>query len=245
MVKVARYTVDHHCIVGNERIIIMISLQEYYELNSDNRDRIKHEIFSNMKTLILATTNMDAVQTTSVLNAYMDNIVFKLEDNIKENEALLQCLKNDKYEQLIRIFSIKNDSCLIRNIVESVGLKSYYDLCRICGLVHGTNVWKNNMELLLKTGQISQSDIVCFREDVLNHLVSYGISKERAMYYSEIIRKGAAYKLSDKDYQELEEHNVPHWFIEACKKILYLPSKEMSDKYAWIIWRLLYIHYII
>ena len=230
---------------GNERIIVMISLQEFYDLDGDNRDRIKHEIFLNTKSLILATTNMDAVQTTAVLNAYMDNIVLELEDNIKESKVLLQYLKNDEYEQLIRIFSIKNDSCIIRDIVKNVGLTSYYDLSRICGLAHGTDVWKNNIDLLLKTGQISQSDIICFREDVLNHLVSCGISKERAMYYSEIIRKGAAYKLSGEDFGELEEHDVPHWFIEACKKIHYLPSKEMSDKYAWIIWRLLYIHYII
>lgn len=73
------------------------------------------------------------------------------------------------------------------------------------------------------------------------YLLRKGFPKIEAYNITEIIRNGAASNMFDDELRrEFEEHGVPEWFFESCKKIVYLLPKahafaraEAAVRLAW------------
>ena len=59
---------------------------------------------------------------------------------------------------------------------------------------------------------------------------------------SENIRKGKARwgGWADKWKEEIEEHNIPEWYIDSCRKIGYLFPRAHCASYAKMHWQLIY-----
>lgn len=124
----------------------------------------------------------------------------------------------------------------VRRILIDAQPKTFADLIRISGLSHGTNVWSNNAQDLIKKNHLTLSQVVSCRDDIMVNLMKQGVSDLTAFSTMESVRKGKGIK--QQDLNELLSKNIPEWYIEACKKILYLFPKAHATAYVFNAWRI-------
>jgi DNA polymerase-3 subunit alpha (Gram-positive type) len=125
---------------------------------------------------------------------------------------------------------------------------SFHELMKIAGLSHGTGVWTNNAENLLKQG-IALDRIVAYREDIFNYIhdkaSECGLSVDGlALQVMEDVRCGryanSEQGIPNEIKEMLREVRAEEWFITSIKKMSYLFPKingvEMVRNAALLMW---------
>lgn len=112
------------------------------------------------------------------------------------------------------------------------------DLIRISGLSHGTDVWLNNAQDLIKEGKATIRTAICTRDDIMVYLIYKGLDESRAFNIMESVRKGKGLKPEDEEY--MIEKGVPDWYIWSCKQIKYMFPKAHAAAYVMMAWRIAY-----
>lgn len=112
------------------------------------------------------------------------------------------------------------------------------ELVRISGLSHGTDVWLNNAQDIIKQGKGTLRDVICTRDDIMNYLVSKGMDATEAFYIMESVRKGKG--LKDDWRKDMKAVGSPDWFIESCEKIAYMFPKAHAVAYVMMALRIAY-----
>lgn len=116
-----------------------------------------------------------------------------------------------------------------RNTIEETRPKVFSDLVQISGLSHGTDVWRGNAQELIHQG-IALRDVIGCRDDIMGTLMSYNLEPLTSFTLMEKVRKGKG--LTPEEEKLMEEHNVPRWYIESCKKIKYMFPKAHAVAYC-------------
>ncbi len=117
------------------------------------------------------------------------------------------------------------------------------ELIRISGLSHGTDVWLNNAQDLVRDHIVPLNKCLCTRDDIMNQLIEYGVPNKVAFDTMEFVRKGKAAKgdgLKPEMLEAMKEHNVPQWFIDSCNKIQYMFPKAHAVAYVTYALRIAY-----
>ena len=127
----------------------------------------------------------------------------------------------------------------VRNMLIETLPKTFAQLVKISGLSHGTNVWNNNAQELVKGstefGAIPFAKIIGCRDDIMVDLMQMGLDPLKSFKIMEFVRKNK--KVKDMagwlDFQKyMREHNVPEWYIWSCDKIEYMFPKAHATAYC-------------
>lgn len=124
--------------------------------------------------------------------------------------------------------------------------KTFADFIKISGISHGTGVWKDNAELLLKNGVATLSEIITHRDDIFLYLLEKGVPRKEAYRLMEATRKGTIKSGRVKDHRELlSNYDIPAWYIESMEKISYLFPKAHSAENVTLAFQLAWyrVHY--
>lgn len=126
----------------------------------------------------------------------------------------------------------------VRQMLRETQPKTFSDLLIISGLSHGTNVWANNQQLVIKEGITNLRGLIGCRDDIMDYLISLGIDGSSAFLIMETVRKGK--KLKQEQIDLMVSHGVPDYYINSCKKIQYLFPKGHACAYVMMALRVAY-----
>ena len=126
----------------------------------------------------------------------------------------------------------------VRQMLEDTKPRTFSELVRVCGFSHGTDVWLNNAQDLIRSQTAKVAEVISARDDIMNYLIRKGLHPGRAFKIMEDVRKGKG--LRPDDINIMTDKNVPDWYIQSCQKISYLFPKAHAVAYVMMAFRIAY-----
>lgn len=124
----------------------------------------------------------------------------------------------------------------VRQMLLDTRPETFAELIRISGLSHGTEVWTNNAQDLIRQDVAGLSEVIATRDDIMMYLLNRGLEPKAAFAISEAVRKGRGLKPEQEAL--MKSHGVPGWYLESCRKISYLFPKAHAAAYVMMGWRI-------
>ncbi|MEA1974856.1 MAG: PolC-type DNA polymerase III, partial [Bacillota bacterium] len=131
----------------------------------------------------------------------------------------------------------------VRQMLKDTQPTTFSDLVRISGLSHGTDVWINNAQDLVRDGVVKINEVISTRDDIMNYLIYNGLPSKESFVIMEGVRKGKG--LNEDQLKLMKKHDIPSWYIESCQRIKYMFPKAHAVAYVMMSFRIAYfkVHY--
>lgn len=126
----------------------------------------------------------------------------------------------------------------VRQMLEDTQPSTFAELVRISGLSHGTDVWINNAQDLVRRGEAVLKEVISTRDDIMTYLIYQGLPPKSAFNIMERVRKGKG--LVDENIELMKQHGVPDWYIGSCNTIKYMFPKAHAVAYVMMSFRIAY-----
>ncbi len=173
---------------------------------------------------------MDEISILTVVENVEEQLCSKDLINVEFTPQLI----NEYYKYAIEngVFNGYDGNLNLVKVLSEIKDPSFSDLLTLYGLVHSTGAWDNNGEILYDKG-IPLDELIYCREDVYSYLYEKFNGKccenpsGQVYEIKEGVRKGRY--TNNRMPAEIEslllECQVPEWYVESMKKILYLFPK--------------------
>ncbi len=119
----------------------------------------------------------------------------------------------------------------VRGMLRTAVPSTISELIKLSGLSHGTNVWNNNAENLIKSGTATLQNVISVRDNIMLYLMHQGIDSKTAFTITEKVRKKFG-NITTKHEKIMINHGVPQWYVDSCKKIEYMFPKAHAAAYV-------------
>ncbi len=129
----------------------------------------------------------------------------------------------------------------VRGMLVETKPSTFMELLVISGLSHGTDVWLNNAQDLIKAKKATLSEVIGLRDDIMVFLMQHGLEPSMAFKIMEIVRKGKAAKgeLSPEMEDAIKNgEGIPDWYLDSCKTIKYMFPKAHAAAYVMMAFRI-------
>lgn len=126
----------------------------------------------------------------------------------------------------------------VRQMLDDTQPTTFAELVRISGLSHGTDVWINNAQELVRNKVAELKNVISTRDDIMIYLIQADLPKKTAFTIMENVRKGKGLKPEHEVL--MREKNVPEWYIQSCNKIQYMFPKAHAVAYVMMSVRIAY-----
>ena len=134
----------------------------------------------------------------------------------------------------------------VRQMIEDVKPKNFSEVVRVSGYSHGTDVWLNNAQDLIRQG-IPVKETVSTRDDIMTYLIAKGVEPKLAFKTMEYCRKGKAAKngLEPAMREAMTAAGIPEYYMKSCETLNYLFPKAHAVAYVLMAYRIAYckVHY--
>lgn len=124
----------------------------------------------------------------------------------------------------------------VRDMLMDTKPTDFSDLIRISGLSHGSDVWVNNAQDLIREKKATIKEVICTRDDIMIDLIYRGLDAKMAFNIMEAVRKGKG--LQAEWEEAMQASKVPRWYIDSCKKIKYMFPKAHAAAYVTMAFRI-------
>ena len=190
-----------------------------------------HDIWDNL--LKLDILGHDQYE---LLHFMQENTGVRIEDIPLDDEKTLALICDVKTAQIHDLPEFGSE--YVRRIIKETVPKSFDDLVKISAVSHGTDVWYNNQDELIKNKIIKLVDCIASRDDIMIYLMDHDLDKKDAYQIMESVRKGRGLK---EDHKKLmTDAGIPDWYMQVCEKIKYLFPKAHAVSYTLLAVRLAY-----
>jgi DNA polymerase-3 subunit alpha (Gram-positive type) len=126
----------------------------------------------------------------------------------------------------------------VRQMLKDTNPTTFAELVRISGLSHGTDVWINNAQELVRSNTAKLKDVISTRDDIMNYLIQNDLPHKEAFTIMERVRKGKG--LTEDQIKLMNQHDIPKWYIDSCNKIKYMFPKAHAAAYVMMSFRIAY-----
>lgn len=124
------------------------------------------------------------------------------------------------------------------SVLTTVKVKSFSDLIKVQGLMHGVGVWLENAKDLIKSGTAELDACISSCDSGMLYLTERGIDRHLAYEIMESVRRGKG--LTNEMEKVMRKVKIPEWYLVSCKKIQYLFPKANAAANAMLEWRIAY-----